>query len=752
MAKETVKHTTFGKRDGAQSESAGLPPRTNAVHELQSLLSNTFGDFERGQVDESSPAGACLRPILAALGWSGEPRHIFEALPHIDRVNDVEGLRAVLASLNFETAKIASSSNEISPAMLPCLLEKGGEELAVGLCISENGKLLIFDGVKRDFVEIEPCKSGYGVYTIKEIDDEVEQLEITKSGWVQTLFGKFKRIIAVLFALSLAVNLLALLVPLYIIGVYDLAIGAKSVTTLLSMLTGIMLIITAEIGLRVVRGRAIAYMGARVESLISMRAFQQLLYLPVNMTESSSIATQVTRLRQYQNVRDLFTGSLAPAILDLPFITVFVIAAFAVGGVLGFIPVALIAVYGIMAAITIPLAKTHLRQAGAARSAMRNFLTETTTKHRTISEFRAKDAWDTRFEDLVGDQLSTQFKAQHFNVTVQTIAQMLMVVAGAVTIGLGTVLAMDGAVSIGGLIGTTALVWRGLSPIQSTFLGLSRLSQSIESMRQINQLMRIPLERQPGKQTTLYREFKGNIAVLGVSMRYPNQTEPALNGITLNITEGETIAITGNSGAGKTTLLKVIAGLYRPQVGVILIDDLNTRQLDMGELRNAIGIVPQKQSFFYGTIRQNMRLAHPSASQDDIERALARVGALETVKRLENGIDFRLHGSRETRFPEAFLKQLMLARAFVKDAAIYLLDEPGTQLDLAGDKALVETLRAEKGKSTTLIVTHRPSHMELADRVIVMHQGRAVAEGPPEEIVPLITATGEPIEKERLAG
>ena len=236
----------------------GLPSRANAVHELQSLLSDTFGDFERGQVDESSPAGACLRPILAALGWSGETRHIFEALPHIDRVNDIEGLRAVLASLNFETVKIASSSDEISPAMLPCLLEKGGEKLAVGLCISDNGKLLIFDGVKRDFVEIEPGKSGYGVYTIKEIDDEVEQLEITKSGWVQTLFGKFKRIIAVLFALSLAVNLLALLVPLYIIGVYDLAIGAKSVTTLLSMLTGIMLIITAEIGLRVVRGRAIA--------------------------------------------------------------------------------------------------------------------------------------------------------------------------------------------------------------------------------------------------------------------------------------------------------------------------------------------------------------------------------------------------------------------------------------------------------------------------------------------------------------
>ncbi len=752
MAEQTVRYTSFGKRQNAQPQAGDMPPRPNTVHELQSLLSNTFGDFEGGQVDESSAAGACLRPVLAAVGWSGETRHIFEALPHIDRVNDIEGLRAVLASLNFETVKIASSSSEISPAMLPCLLEKGGEELAVGLCISENGQLLVFDGVRRDFVEVEPSGSGYSIYTIKEIDDEVEQLEITKTGWVQTLFGKFKRIIVILFLLSLAVNLLALLVPLYIIGVYDLAIGAKSVTTLLSMLAGIMLIIAAEIGLRVVRGRAIAYMGARVESLISMRAFQQLLYLPVHMTESSSIATQVTRLRQYQNVRDLFAGSLAPAILDLPFISVFVVAAFAVGGILGFIPVALIAVYGIMAAITIPLAKTHLRQAGAARSAMRNFLTETTTKHRTISDYRAKDAWNTRFEDLVGDELSTQFKAQQFNVTVQTIAQMLMVVAGAVTIGIGTVLAMDGAVSIGGLIGTTALVWRGLSPIQSTFLGLTRLSQAVESMRQINQLMRIPLERRPGKQSTLYREFKGNIAVLGVSMRYANQPEPALNGFTMNIAEGETIAITGNSGAGKSTLLKVIAGLYRPQAGVILIDDLNTRQLDMGELRQAIGFVPQKQSFFYGTIRQNMLLAHPTAGQADIERALARVGALETVKRLDGGIDFRLHGSRESRFPEAFLKQLMLARAFVKDAAIYLLDEPGTQLDLGGDKALVQTLQAEKGKSTIVIVTHRPSHMELADRVIVMHQGRTVAEGTPDEIIPLITDNGQSTENERVAG
>lgn len=740
----TGKNTTAGIRSGGQLRTVAENdnPLANAVHELHGRLMESFHHLKDEQVDEGTPAGACLRPLLLALGWSGEDRHLVEALPHFDRVCDIDGLRAVLAALNFATTKRALSPMEIKPSMLPCLLVRG-DVVAVVLRILEDGRLLVFDGAKRDLEEIKPGRRSGEVYLVRDIDDKHEQMEIQKTGWIQAVLGKFRRTFVTLFLLSLGINLLAVMVPLYIMAVYQMAIGAKSIMTLASLLSGVILIVAVEVAMRIVRGRAIAYLGARVESLVTLRAFQQLLYLPVAMTETASIATQVTRLKQYQNVKGLFTGSLAIAILDLPFISLFVIATFAIGGVLGFIPVALILVYVALASLTVPLANSHMRRAGGAKTRMRNFLMETTSKHRSIRDTGAEDTWIKRFEGLAGHQMLTQFKAQHFNVTVQTIAGTLMMIAGATTVGLGTLLAMDGSVSMGALIGATTLVWRGLAPIQSAFLGLSRLGQSVDSLKQVNQLMRIELERQPGRHATLYRAFKGKISLLGVSLRYSAQTEPAMSGLTLRIKAGETIAITGDSGAGKSTLLKVIAGLYRPQAGAVLIDDLNTRQLDMGELRHAIGFVPQKPSFFYGTISQNIRLSHPTSTDAEIEEALAMAGVLDQVKDLEGGIEFRLQGSRETRFSEGFLKQLMLARAFVKKAPIYLFDEPGAQLDVASDEALVNTMREQKGKATIVMVTHRPSHMYLADRVVVLHRGQIAVDGPPEDVVPMILKKGK---------
>ncbi len=720
-----------------EPNAASKDAEANPVHNMQGRLKETFHNPKDEKVDDSSPAGACLKPLLLSLGWSGEERHLLEALPHFDRVCEFEGLRAVMAALNFKTTKHAIATADLKPSMLPCLLVQGSNVLIV-MELLDGGRLLMFDGAKHEMSKVAGNSRSADIYLIDDMDSALDQAEIQKTGWIQTVLGKFRPTFLTLFLLSLGINLLAVMVPIYIMAVYQIAIGTKSLLTLASLLGGALLVLSAEVGLRTVRSRAIAYLGARVESLVTLSAFQQLLFLPVESTETASISTQVTRLKQYQNVKGLFTGSLAVAILDLPFISLFIVATFVIGGVLGFIPALLVVIYMILAAFTIPMANKHMRRAGGAKTRMRNFLMETTGKHRSIRDAGAEDVWLKRFESLAGHQMLTQFKAQNFNVTVQTAASTLMILAGAATVGIGCLLAMDGSVSMGALIGATTMVWRGLAPIQSAFLGLSRLGQSVDSLKQINQLMRMDLERQPGRHATIFRAFKGKISLFALGIRYAGQLEPALSGVTLKINAGETIAITGDSGAGKSTLLKVISGLYRPQAGSVLIDDLNTRQLDMGELRHAIGVVPQKPSFFYGTISQNIRLAHPTATDENIERALAMAGILDQVKALEGGVEFRLMGNRETRFSEGFLKQLMLARAYVKQPSMYLLDEPGAQLDRAGDTALVKAIQEQKGKVTTVMATSRPSHMHLCDRVVVLHRGQIVLEGPPEEVVPAI--------------
>ena len=730
---ETGKHNTPLPESGAGLDGA----LSNQVHKLQERLRENFGSVQDEKLDQSSPAGACLKPLLLALGWSGEERHLVEALPHFERVSQLEGLRTVLAALNYKSEKRKVAASALKPSMLPCLLLHKGN-LSVVLEILDDGRLLVFDGAQNTLAELTAPTRILEILLIREIGRNSAQVPLQRGGWIQSVLVRFKPTFATLLLLSLGINILALMVPVYIMAVYQMAIGTKSFLTLLSLLGGALLVLSAEMALRIIRGRAIAYLGARVESLVTLNAFQRLLFLPVEATETASIATQVTRLKQYQNIKGLFTGTLASAVLDLPFISLFIVATFLIGGVLGFIPAALVVVYAVLAAITVPMASRHMKKAGAAKTKMRNFLMETTGKHRSIRDFGAQNVWLKRYEGLAGEHMLTQFRAQNFAVTVQTVASALMLIAGALTVGVGCLLAMDGAISMGALIGATTMVWRGLGPIQSAFLGLSRLGQSIDSLQQINQLMRLDLERQPGRHATIYRTFKGKVSLDGVGLRYAGQIEPALKGLNLRIKAGETIAITGNSGAGKSTLLKVISGLYRPQAGSIFIDDLNARQLDVGELRHAIGVVPQKPSFFYGTISQNLRLAHPTASDEDIEKALEKAGLLDQVQALEGGTGFRLMGSRESRFSEGFLKQLMLARAYVKFPSLYLLDEPGAQLDVAGDQALVKAIEEQKGKVTTIMATSRPSHMRLADRVIVLDRGQIVLQGPPDEVVPLV--------------
>ena len=299
-------------------------------------------------------------------------------------------------------------------------------------------------------------------------------------------------------------------------------------------------------------------------------------------------------------------------------------------------------------------------------------------------------------------------------------------------------LVIEGEMTIGALIAVMALVWRVLSPIQAIFLNMNRLEQVKQSFKQVNALMRMKLEREPGKLPSIYRKFEGAVSFSRVGFRYTPRSEPALMGLTLEIKPGEIVAITGNSGAGKTTMLKLLTGLYLPQAGSVHIDGLDLRQLNMGELRHAIGYVPQKATFFHGTVKQNLRLAHPGASDDDLARACEEAGLFDYADALPDGLDTRLNNQFQKQMPDGLKQRLILARAYVKNAPIYLLDEPGNNLDQQGDQRLIRQLTQMRHRATIIMVTHRPSHMRLADRVIFLQDGSVVHDGKPDQVLPLI--------------
>ena len=738
--------TTKAKVEDVVTGTAGAQSQTvksgialeNPVHRAQAVLEDTFGARHSDQIDESQPAGACLRPLLNALQWTGRARHLAEALPHFDAVRDVDGLRTFLANINFTGTPSKVALAELHPEMLPCLFESDQQPLMVVLSIEPDQRVRMFDGTTGEVSTIDATQHIGTAYPIAKGRSDGESLSPGSRQWMYELLRRFRRTFAVLFSLTLAINLLTLAIPLYIMTVYEHAIGARSFVTLATLFAGVCLIVVAELLLRSIRARALTYLGTRIENIVVVQVFQKLMHLPVAMTETASIGSQLNKFRQFEGLREIFAGSLANAMLDLPFLVIFMIAVFIIGGPLGFIPLGLLLAYVTMAIISVPISRAMHIESGIVRNRRRDILREITAKHNAIRDHQAGWIWHGRFAEANCSYLLDRFKVQQFNLLIQTLSQSLAGIAGAATVGVGTLFALDGQLSIGALIATTALVWRGLSPLQSAFIGLKQIGQAIESFRQINQLMRLTQERDPGSLSTYTRNFVGKVTVHDASFRYGARTEPALRGVTIRSNPGDLIAITGPSGAGKSTLLKIVAGLYSPQAGTVYIDDLDIRQFDVADIRQSIGFVPQKRQLFYGTIAQNLKLAHPTASPEEIETALDSVGALEEVQRLPEGVNTRLSGLSERRLSSGLLKQITLARAFIKPAPIYLLDEPGSDLDYRSDEQLIDLLKKLKGRSTVYLISHRPSHLRLADRVIYLNAGRITADGSPDEILKLL--------------
>jgi ABC-type bacteriocin/lantibiotic exporter with double-glycine peptidase domain len=710
----------------------------NPVHASLARIAEEFAKAPDGQAPQT-PAEACLAPTLALFGWAGEARRIREALPHFDSINDVEDLRSVLARLYYATRRYGVKLSEIRSDFMPCLFSRDGTDVLLIVERNPDGTFLAFYGVCAAWKFVKPSDEWGWSFPIWDQSLKEEPIEQGKS-WLFSAIIQFKPVIAATIALSFLGNLAALTVPIFVISVYDLGIGTKSTETVLMLAVGAGIVIAANLVLRSIRARAMAYFGARIDALISMGVFEVILNMPITMIETAPIGTQIARLKQFESMRDSFTGTLASSIIDIPFSFIFLIAIAYWGGHLVWVPLSLIAVYAALAAITIPMTRSYTNTMGATKQRLQLLLHEIISKRRAIRALGAEPIWIARHRDVVETLAQLIHRAHRFNNLVQHLGEILVSVAGIATLGLGALRVANGSMTPGALIGTMALVWRVLSPLQSTYLSLPRLEQALQTFKQIDRLMKIRSERNVRGPQSFFRQFKGKMTIQRVAFRYPQRTEAVLRSIQLEINPGEMIAITGASGAGKSTLLRLMAGLYLPTIGSVLADGMDLRQIDPAEWRSQVAFLPETVNLFYGTLVQNIRLARPDASDAEVTRALTEMGLDVDAGLLSEGPDQRLKAANLENFPDALKQRLALARCFIKNAPIFLLDNPAAGLDSASEAYLINKFSALKGRATVVFTTFRPSHMRLADRVVLLKDGLVALDGPPEKVLERATA------------
>ncbi|HEY8380559.1 MAG TPA: ATP-binding cassette domain-containing protein [Microvirga sp.] len=699
--------------------SASALLRSRPIFELREHIAGGVAEILDG-----SHFGACLVPLLAARGWSGARNSIAEALPHATSVMDLTDLRNTLSHLGLVTRKLRCSLSGLDPRLLPCLFvtAQGAPFVVQGL--TEDG-YLVFDGTLRHTRVIDGNTRGIA-YPFAHPG----RLAVVREGkTILRLTHRFRRPIAVVLLLTVLLNLIAVVVPLANMVVYDQVIGAGDRSFALHLCAGVALLLAAEAAFRLCRVRLQAFAAARIEFLLGTSILSHILHLPAGRIESASTASQAARIKELEQYRDACTGPLGEALIELPSIPIVLAVLAWIAGSLVLVPVVGLCILLVLVFLTGSILRRRIEAAGRARAARNEFLVELASHHRDIRTNAAEMRWAERHRELSADACRAHAQAQTAANLVQTLSQSVMMGSGMLMLVLGSHAAIAGTMTVGALLSAMLLTWRALSPFQLFLVLRSRFEQMRRSFADLDQLFQLPLERNPNLPApSVQRQFRGRITFGGVSLRYRADQDPALLGVSFEVAPGEIIGIAGANGSGKSTLLKLVAGLCRPQAGAVMIDGIDIRQIDPKELRFAVSYLPQQSRLFHGTIAQNLRIVQPTATTPELHAALDSAGALEEVLALPHGLETRVGDQHAESLPPSLVQRLVIARALVRQAPILLLDEPGRFLNRASDERLTDTLRALRGKTTVILVSHRPSHLAFADRVFHLSGGRLLRE------------------------
>jgi ATP-binding cassette, subfamily C, bacterial LapB len=722
------------------------PPMPEPVHggdaELDPPPVEAIGRAALAALRDQTDLSNCLMPLLKALNWRGDPRHIAEAVPHFVDSIDFTSFRNIMATLHFESRPIKLRMNKIDPRLYPCLfLPKNGD--AMVLINLQGGKVNVYDGGKDQYLEIPKTSTEGEVlfFSVVDVEDILPQQQ--KLGWFRAVNERFRSLFYQTLGLTFVLNILALATPLFVMGVYDKVVATGSMPTLAFFAVGVGIAMLCDLFLRYIRTRILAFIGARLDNIVGIAIFHKILFLPPAFTERSTIGSQVARIKDFETIRDFFTGAMALTLLELPFVVIFIVVIAVLGGPVAFVPLIMVALYGILTLVFTPVIRAAVSRAARTGGKKQELVVETLGGMRAIKYCGAEATWLDRYRKLSANSALNGFYASQYSALVQTLSHVLMIAAGVGTIVFGVFRILAGEMSIGGLVASMMLVWRVLGPLQTGFVSMARITQVRASIGQINNLMNIRAEREQHSIVNPIKRMEGFVSFSRVSIRYSPDADPALVGVSFEIMPGEVVAVVGGNGSGKSTVLKLMVGMYQAQAGSIRVDNQDIRQLDPVELRHSVAYVPQGIEFFYGTIAQNLRLAHSTASDEDLRWACYKAGVLDEIEGMvqgsgkwkRSGFEVRIGDSGAGQMPTSVLQRLNLARGYLKRSPIMLFDEPGNGLDFEGDQVFMKMIDELRYNTTCMIVTHRPSHLKICDKIVWLEYGNVRGYGPASEVL-----------------
>jgi ATP-binding cassette, subfamily C, bacterial LapB len=748
--------------DSGRSEQNSSSPLENDSYEENEVsneseegqMETTKEESSKENVDQWNTQGAALEypnPLLDCLVLLSKYFHnpytsdgIAAGLPITDNAMTPELFQRAAKRIGISTRFVKRSLAKIPDMVLPAVLLLRDQQACILLELDQTqgvAKILRPEAGEGEITlpidKLAESFTGYcffvrPLYQFDKRSEKSDEKENKKGHWFWGTIAGSWRIYRDVFIASLLINIFAVASPLFVMNVYDRVVPNNAFDTLWVLAIGAAVVYLFDFLLRTLRAYFIDIAGKKSDILISAAIFSRV----NNITMASrpkSVGAFAKNLQEFESIRDFITSASITTLVDIPFMFLIIGVIWLIGGPVGYIPIvtiALIVLYSII--IQIPLRRS-IEEGQKTASQKNAVLIESLYNAESVKLNNAEGVMQKQWENAVGNIADWGVKTRQLSQSSSSFAMVAQQLTTVIIVIVGVYQISEGNMSMGALVASVMLTGRALGPMAQVAGLATRYNQAKSAFTSLNEIMSSPVENPDDVKFVHRPVFKGEFQFEAVNFAYPDQEQAAVSAININIKQGEKVAIIGRIGSGKSTLGKLMTGLYTPDSGAIRIDGVDLRQVNPTDLRRNIGAVSQDVNLFYGSIKDNIVMGVPYMEDDAIIRAADLSGVSEFANRKPSGLD-SIVGERGALLSGGQRQSIAIARALLFDPPILILDEPTASMDNTTESRMKRRLIEGVKDKTLILITHKASMLDMVDRIIVMDNGRLIADGPKAQV------------------
>ena len=659
---------------------------------------------------------------------------------NVDRSGaSIKGLITASEYLGFTPRPVKADLINLAKQELPAIVHWEGNHYIVVYKITRDRVIVADPNIGRKILSRQEFVTGWTGYTLLlQPTAKFEQTPEAQHnlGKYIALLKPYWMVLSEILVASLVMQIIGLFSPIFTQILLDKVVVQQSVPTLIAIGSGLLFFSLFRIAIANLRRYLLYHTANKLDLSLIVGFISHTFQLPLNYFETRYVGDITSRINENRKIRSFITGDAITTLLDILSVFIYVVLMFWYSWQLSILALVVIPIFAITTVFATPFLLRISRESFEARTKQKSYLIEALTGIGTIKSMGVERSVRWRWEDLINKSVKINFTGKLIRQRIDICTSIIDTTFDTALLVFGIFQVINGQLTIGQLIAFNMLVDRVISPFQRLISLWNDFQEIRIAIERLDDVVNTPPEANLTNANLInLPTLKGHIIFDQVSFRY-NLESPTntIENLSFEIHPGQTIALVGRSGSGKTTIAKLLLGLYPPTQGKIIIDGYNLHNVNLRSLRQQTGVVDQDTFLFGGTIRENLTIAHPKATNEQIQQAVKLAGAQEFIENFPLKYQTQI-GEGGGLLSGGQRQRLAIARALLGKPRLLIFDEATSNLDAESERIIQHNLNTILNNQTTLIIAHRLSTVRNADLILVMDNGLLVERGTHQELM-----------------